>query len=84
MYYVYVLRSRKDGKFYTGCTADLKRRVGEHNDRKVQSTSSRAPFDVVYYEASKNQSDALRREKYLKSTYGKRYIKNRINQDLSH
>jgi putative endonuclease len=84
VYYVYVLRSRKDGKFYTGCTADLKRRLGEHNDRKVQSTSSRVPFDVVYYEASKNQSDALRREKYLKSTYGKRYIKNRIKQDLSH
>jgi putative endonuclease len=83
MYYVYVLRSGKDGRFYTGCTGNLKKRLGEHNDGKGRSTSYRVPFELVYYEASRNPSDALRRERYLKSAYGKRYIKNRLKQDLS-
>jgi putative endonuclease len=71
MYYVYVLRSRTDGRFYVGCTANLRKRVAEHNDDKVRSTCYRMPLDFVYYEASRNQVDALRREQYLKTTYGK-------------
>ena len=83
MYYVYVLKSRKDGRFYMGCTADLRKRVAEHGDGKVRSTSHRLPFDLLYYEASWNHADALHREKYLKMTYGKRYLKNRLKHDCS-
>ena len=82
MYYVYVLKSRKDGRFYVGYTADLRKRITEHNDGKVRSTCHRIPFDLLYYEASGNQTDALHREKYLKTTYGKRYLKNRLKHEL--
>jgi putative endonuclease len=55
MYYVYVLRSGKDGWFYTGCTADLKKRLAEHNNGKGRSTSYRVPFELVYYEVEEPQ-----------------------------
>lgn len=82
MHYVYVLRSIKDGRFYVGYTMDLERRLTEHNAGKVLSTKNRKPFELVYYEACRHQENALRREQYLKTTYGKRYIKNRIKSDL--
>ena len=81
-YYVYVLLSEKDGQFYTGYTDDLRARFKQHNQGKVKSTRKRRPFQLIYYEACLNQKDALRREKYLKTTYGKRYLKNRLKDYL--
>jgi len=78
MYYIYVLRSKKDRNFYVGYTKDLKVRLELHNKGKVDSTKSRIPLKLVYYEACLNKDDALKRERYLKTNYGKRYIKNRI------
>ena len=49
MYYVYVLLSDKDNRFYTGFTDNLKRRVAEHNSGKVQSTALRRPLRLVYF-----------------------------------
>lgn len=66
MYYVYVLKSEKDGQTYIGSTPDLRRRVGEHQRGKVVSTSYRLPVELIYYEAYKSKSDALRREHSLK------------------
>ena len=83
MYFVYVLRSQSDKKFYTGFTTDILKRVEEHNSQKVISTSRRVPFDLVYYEYCINQNDAIHREKYLKTTFGKRYIKQRLKNYLS-
>lgn len=77
-YYVYTLLSEKDGHYYVGYTNDLSKRVDEHNKGKVRSTQSRLPVILVYYEACLNQQDATKREKYLKSSWGKRYLKNRI------
>ncbi len=82
-YYVYVLLSKKDGNFYIGYTDDLKKRLDEHNKGKVQSTKTRTPLILVYYEACRNQKDAIRREKKLKTTWGKRYIKSRLKQYLA-
>lgn len=83
MQYVYVIRSTKDGKWYTGCTNDLRKRFSEHNDGKVTSTKGRGPFELIYCEGSLNPSDAYAREKYLKSGMGKRYLKNRLKRFLS-
>ena len=83
MQYVYVLRSTKDGKWYTGCTEDVRKRFSDHNDGKVPSTKGRGPFELIYYEASLNSEDAFAREKYLKSGMGKRYLKNRLKRFLS-
>ena len=66
MFYVYVLKSKKDFQLYTGSTNDLKKRFKEHNDGKVFSTKSRRPFEIIYYEAYKSEHDARKREKNLK------------------
>lgn len=82
-YFVYVLLSKKDNDFYTGYTTNLDNRFQEHNSGKVTSTKYRTPFELVYYEVCFNQKDALHREKYLKSTYGKQYIRNRLKNYFS-
>jgi len=78
MYYTYVLFSFKDKMLYTGYTSNLEQRVNAHNNGEVLSTKNRRPLKLVYYEVCLNQQDATHREKYLKSTYGKRYIRNRL------
>jgi putative endonuclease len=81
--YVYVLRSQKDGKWYKGCTEDIRKRFSQHNNGKVISTKGRGPFELIYYEASLSKEDAFTREKYLKSDMGKRYLKSRLKRFLS-
>ena len=83
MYYIYILQSNKDKQFYTGYTNDLKERLKLHNDGKVTSTKNRLPVELVYYEACLNQQDATHREKYLKTAWGKRYIKARLKNYLT-
>jgi len=83
MYYVYIIQSKKDKRWYTGYTADLRKRFKEHNENKVYSTKGRGPFELIYYEACLNQQDATSREKYLKTGMGKRYLKNRLKRFLS-
>jgi Predicted endonuclease containing a URI domain len=82
-YYVYVLRSEKDRMFYTGYTADVENRLRQHNAGQVESTASRRPLVLIYWEACLNQQDATRREKYLKTTWGKRYLKSRLKNYLT-
>ena len=72
MFYTYVLQSEKDNNFYTGYAEDLKDRLRDHNSGKVRSTKNRQPLKLIYYEACLTQQDATHREKYLKTTYGKR------------
>ena len=83
MYYVYVLKSTKDGSWYTGSTNNLRKRLGQHTDGSKGWTKSRRPWNVVYYEACLNKEDAEAREKYLKTGTGKRYLKNRLKRFLS-
>lgn len=82
-WYVYVLRSKKTGQWYTGFTPDLRKRFNQHNSNTLGWTKNRGPFELIYYEASKNQADARSREKYLKSGMGKRYLKNRLKRFLA-
>ena len=82
-YYIYILQSKKDGMFYTGYTNNLQERLQLHNDGKVVSTKNRIPLKLVYFEGCLNQQDATHREKYLKSSWGKRYIKERLKNYLT-
>ena len=82
-FYVYVLKSVTDEKWYTGCTNDLRKRFNQHQKGQVTSTKKRLPVELIYYEMCLNQEDAYNREKYLKSGMGKRYIKNRLKGFLS-
>lgn len=82
-YYVYVLKSLKSNKLYTGFTNDLRKRFRQHQDNKSTYTKGRGPFKLIYYEASLHEEDATAREKYLKSGMGKRYLTNRVKRSLS-
>lgn len=82
-FYIHVLKSLKDNKFYTGYTKNIKQRLEQHNKRLVKSTKYRFLFILVYFEGCLNMNDALQREKYLKTYYGKKYIKNRLKSYLT-
>jgi putative endonuclease len=79
MYYVYILQSKKDKNFYTGMTANLKQRVKDHNAGKNKSTKDRCPLKLIYYESYILKTDAEKREKYLKTSMGKRVIKKQLS-----
>ena len=81
--YVYVLRSQVDDQFYVGFTRDLRQRFAEHQSGGVPSTRARRPFDLIYYEACLCLPDAIQRERYLKSAWGKRYLKTRLRGYLT-
>jgi putative endonuclease len=84
MYYVYLIKSKADNFLYIGSAKDLKRRVFEHNNGKVQSTKYYAPFNLVYYEAYSDELDAVVREKRLKhhgSVVG--HLKRRVKHSLA-
>jgi len=79
MFYTYVLKSDIDNYLYIGCTNNLKKRFEEHNKGFVVSTKNRKPLKLVYYEACLNETKAFEREKQLKSGFGRKYIKSRID-----
>jgi len=81
--YVYVLRSTKDGQLYVGLTRNLRARLLAHNNGQVASTKRRVPLELIYWEGCLNEGDAAQREKYLKSAWGKRYIKGRLRRYLT-
>jgi len=78
MFYTYVLKSDKDEKLYVGWTIDLANRIAQHKNGCVQSTKDRLPIRLVYYEACLNKDNAIKREKQLKTGFGRSYLKNRI------
>jgi len=74
-FWVYVLESLKDGNRYIGYTNNLKRRIEEHKEDGLSfSIKFRLPFNLIYFEGCLNMEDAKRRENYLKSTQGRRFL----------
>ena len=82
-HYVYILRSLSDRQFYVGLTDNLPKRLEEHNSGRVDSTKRRVPLQLVYWEGCFNRGDAAQREKYLKTAWGKRYLKARLQRCLT-
>jgi len=80
---VYVLASEKDSSWYIGYTSNLEKRINEHNSGKTITTSRKIPWKVIYCEVAFNKQDAIAREKYLKSGMGRRYLKNRLVNQLN-
>ena len=73
-FYVYVLESSKDKKRYLGYTNNLVRRLEEHKNGFSLSTQFRLPLQLIYFEGCLERDDAKRREKYLKTTQGRRFL----------
>jgi putative endonuclease len=75
MFYVYILLSEKDKQLYTGFTEDLRSRIKAHFGGYVKSTQNRRPLKLIYYESYEQESDARKREKYLKGGNGRGSLK---------
>jgi len=82
MFNVYILRSTKDGSLYVGYTTNIKQRLSTHNKGSVTSTKGKRPWKLVFVETYISQKDALRREKYLKTSPGKSAIKHMLRETL--
>jgi len=74
MWYVYVLRSQKNGRLYTGSTNDLTRRMAEHNRGHSVYTKNAGPFELIHTEEFEGRLTARRRELFLKSGTGRREL----------
>ena len=77
----YVLRSRKNGRFYTGSTNDLPRRLAEHARGQTRYTAQAGPFDLVYSETCDDRLAARRREKYLKTGVGREFLRSHLSTE---
>ncbi len=77
-FYVYVLESLKDKQRYIGYTNNLRERLEKHEKGQSLATRPRLPMKLIYFEACTNQEDAMRREKYFKTTYGRRSLAKRL------
>jgi predicted GIY-YIG superfamily endonuclease len=73
MQYVYILKCA-DGHPYTGCTNDLKERMGRHVKGHVPATKDRRPLELTNYIAFKDKYKAFEFEKYLKSGSGRSFL----------
>ncbi len=79
-YSVYILRSELDGRYYTGYSADPKRRLQEHNDGKVNATRYVRPWTLVYTVQFEDETSARRREHNLKSMKSRAYLEALISE----
>ncbi|MDR3627736.1 MAG: GIY-YIG nuclease family protein [Ignavibacteriaceae bacterium] len=70
MYYIYILKSKDSNHFYIGHTADLEKRLSEHNSGRVKSTKKYLPWQVIYFETANTKSEAYKREMQIKSYKG--------------
>ena len=74
MHYVYVLQSQSDQGLYIGYSGDLRRRLQEHHAGLAFATSFRGPWQLIYYEAYREEADARGREEFLKSGLGRKFL----------
>lgn len=67
MYYLYILKSQKNGAYYIGSCKDLEQRLKLHNTGLVKSTKRYIPWQIVYFERYIALKDAKQREQQIKS-----------------
>ncbi len=81
MFYAYVLKSRKNGKFYSGHTENLERRISAHNTNKNKKNFAcvNSPWDLVFFETFSTRAEAMKQEKFFKTGRGRGYIKEKVN-----
>jgi len=79
-HYVYILQSKKNRNLYVGYTSNLRRRLEKHNRGVNFSTEPYVPWELIHYEAYRNEKDVKRREKYLKTSQGSRLLKRMLKE----
>ena len=79
-YFVYVLKSLKDGRLYKGQTHNLEIRLQQHNSGKTKSTKGYTPWELVYFESFKTREEAVLREKYFKTGVGREFLNKKFSK----
>jgi putative endonuclease len=81
MFYVYVIKSNSKGSTYIGQTEDINKRIEQHNQGVLgRYTKNKGPWELVYSEEYKTRSEAMQREKYLKTGVGREFIKKKLEE----
>ncbi len=80
---LYILFSSSHLRTYVGQTENIQKRIGEHNGGKVKSTKAYVPWEMIWSEEFMSRDDALKREKYYKSSAGRQKIKNILDTEKS-
>jgi len=80
MFWIYVIKSLKDGRTYVGYTSDLEARIKQHNSGFVRSTKNRRPFSILFVETFLSSGEAKRRELYWKSGGGRRMLRSILEE----
>jgi putative endonuclease len=78
--YLYILKSKINGKYYIGSTRDLGTRIKEHNAGKIKSTRAFIPYELIYKEMFLTYTEARKRELYIKKRKSRRFIEKLINE----
>jgi len=78
MFFLYILKSNKNGKYYIGSTHNLENRLKEHNSGKIRSTKGLIPLEIVYTESYLTNTDARKRESCMKRRKSRKYIESLI------
>ena len=78
MFYAYVLKSIIKDYLYKGLCENLEKRIIEHNSGMTTSIKPYIPFELIYFEEFELRIDAIKREKYFKTSAGRRFLKNKI------
>jgi len=81
-YFVYVLKSIKYDNRYVGSTDDYDKRLEEHNAGKCRYTKGRRPWQLVYKESFRTRSEAMAREKFIKSGQGRKFLDNQLGKNI--
>ena len=82
MYYVYIIKSLNYNTRYVGSTDDINKRINEHNLGKCRYTSGRKPWQLIHKEEYQTRREAMRREKFLKSGQGRKYLNKLLTKKL--
>lgn len=77
MYFVYAIKSLKDKRIYVGLSKDPNRRLVEHNHGQTRSTKGYRPWKLIFIEGCGTREEARKKEKELKSGFGKEFLKNK-------
>ncbi len=79
-YFVYILESQKDGRYYVGSTNNLEDRLKRHNEGRVNYTKTNRPWELVYSEEHPDRSSAVKRENEIKGHKRRAFIEELIGR----
>jgi len=79
MFYAYVIKSVDHGFYYKGHCEDVEERLKQHNSGMTGSIRPYIPFILIYKEGFNTREEAVLRERYFKSSAGRRYLKNKLS-----